>query len=39
MAGTRIVSKGQASYDEAVAALSDVVFLYGHDLMRQFLGD
>ncbi|HEY1861415.1 MAG TPA: cofactor-independent phosphoglycerate mutase [Gemmataceae bacterium] len=39
MAGTRIASKGQASYDEAVAALSDVAFLRGHELMRQFLGD
>ena len=39
MAGTRIASKGQSSYDEAVAALSDVAFLHGHELMRQLLGE
>ncbi len=38
MAGSGIVSKGQASYDEAVAATSDLAFEKGHDLMRQFLG-
>jgi 2,3-bisphosphoglycerate-independent phosphoglycerate mutase len=38
MAGTGIASKGQASYDEAVAALSDVAFDRGHELMRHFLG-
>jgi 2,3-bisphosphoglycerate-independent phosphoglycerate mutase len=38
MAGTGIRSKGQAFYDEAVAASSDVAFVRGHELMRQFLG-
>jgi 2,3-bisphosphoglycerate-independent phosphoglycerate mutase len=38
MAGTGIARKGQRSYDEAVAAASDLAFEKGHDLMRQFLG-
>jgi 2,3-bisphosphoglycerate-independent phosphoglycerate mutase len=38
MAGTGIAAKGQASYDEAVAAASDLAFEKGHDLMRRFLG-
>ena len=37
-AGSGIESKGQASYDEAVADKSDLVFEKGHDLMRRFLG-
>jgi 2,3-bisphosphoglycerate-independent phosphoglycerate mutase len=37
-AGTGVMSKGQASYDEAVAETSDLVFEKGHDLMRRFLG-
>jgi 2,3-bisphosphoglycerate-independent phosphoglycerate mutase len=36
-AGTGIPSKGQLSYDEVVAAASDLVFERGHDLMRRFL--
>lgn len=39
IAGTGVVSKGQPSYDEAVAAASDVAFEKGHDLMRYFLGE
>jgi 2,3-bisphosphoglycerate-independent phosphoglycerate mutase len=38
MAGTGISGRGQASYDEAVAAASDVTFDKGHELMRRFLG-
>jgi 2,3-bisphosphoglycerate-independent phosphoglycerate mutase len=38
LAGTGIASKGQASYDEVVAAASDVVFEKGHELMARFLG-
>lgn len=38
MAGTGIAPRGQASYDETVAARSDVVFEKGHELMRRFLG-
>jgi hypothetical protein len=38
MAGTGIAGKGQRSYDEAVAAASDLAFEKGHNLMRQFLG-
>jgi 2,3-bisphosphoglycerate-independent phosphoglycerate mutase len=37
-AGTGVTSKGQASYDEAVADKSDLVFEKGHDLMWRFLG-
>jgi hypothetical protein len=37
-AGTGVTSKGQASYDEAVAENSDLIFEKGHDLMQQFLG-
>jgi|SoiMethySBSTD1v2_1073268.scaffolds.fasta_scaffold53214_5 2,3-bisphosphoglycerate-independent phosphoglycerate mutase len=38
VAGTGIPAKGQASYDEVVAAASDVVFDPGWKLMRWFLG-
>jgi 2,3-bisphosphoglycerate-independent phosphoglycerate mutase len=38
LAGTGIPSRGQPSYDEAVAAASDLAFEKGHDLMRRFLG-
>ena len=37
LAGSGIVPKGQMSYDEAVAAMSDVGFEKGHDLMKHFL--
>jgi 2,3-bisphosphoglycerate-independent phosphoglycerate mutase len=37
-AGIGVSSKGQASYDEAVADQSDLMFEKGHDLMRKFLG-
>jgi 2,3-bisphosphoglycerate-independent phosphoglycerate mutase len=37
-AGTGVVSKGQASYDEVVADKSDLIFERGHDLMQRFLG-
>lgn len=37
-AGTGVASKGQASYDEAVAEKSDLIFEKGHDLMQRFLG-
>lgn len=39
VAGTGITAKGQASYDEVVAAASSVSFAKGHDLMRSFLGE
>jgi 2,3-bisphosphoglycerate-independent phosphoglycerate mutase len=38
MAGTGIASHGQPSYDEAVAAASELALEKGHDLMRRFLG-
>ncbi len=38
IAGTGIASRGQPSYDENIAAGSDVAFETGHDLMRRFLG-
>jgi 2,3-bisphosphoglycerate-independent phosphoglycerate mutase len=38
MAGTGISSRGQASYDEAVAATSDLSLEKGHELMTRFLG-
>jgi 2,3-bisphosphoglycerate-independent phosphoglycerate mutase len=38
VAGTGISAAGQASYDEAVAAVSKVGFEKGHELMRRFLG-
>jgi 2,3-bisphosphoglycerate-independent phosphoglycerate mutase len=38
LGGTNIQARGQASYDEAVAAASPLVFEKGHDLMRLFLG-
>jgi 2,3-bisphosphoglycerate-independent phosphoglycerate mutase len=37
-AGTGVASKGQDSYDEAIADKSDLEFEKGHDLMRRFLG-
>jgi hypothetical protein len=30
-------SQGQASYEEAVAAVSDLAFDRGHELMQRFL--
>jgi 2,3-bisphosphoglycerate-independent phosphoglycerate mutase len=38
LAGTGIASGGQPSYDEAVAAASELAFEKGHGLMRHFLG-
>ncbi|MFN4259136.1 MAG: cofactor-independent phosphoglycerate mutase [Gemmataceae bacterium] len=38
LAGTGIPRKGQPSYDEAVAAASDVAFERGCELMTMFLG-
>jgi 2,3-bisphosphoglycerate-independent phosphoglycerate mutase len=38
MAGTGIAGRGQASYDEEVAAASDLSFDNGHELMRRLLG-
>jgi 2,3-bisphosphoglycerate-independent phosphoglycerate mutase len=38
LAGTGVVPKGQPTYDEAVAATSDLSFERGHELMRLFLG-
>jgi 2,3-bisphosphoglycerate-independent phosphoglycerate mutase len=38
IAGTGIVSRGQPSYDEKVAAASELAFERGHELMRTFLG-
>jgi 2,3-bisphosphoglycerate-independent phosphoglycerate mutase len=38
VAGTGIASGGQPSYDEVVAAASDLVFAKGHHLMPWFLG-
>ena len=37
IAGTGVSAKGQAAYDEAVAAASDVSFDPGHELMQWFL--
>jgi 2,3-bisphosphoglycerate-independent phosphoglycerate mutase len=37
LAGTGIASRNQTSYDEAVAAASDLAFDRGHELMRLFL--
>jgi len=37
LAGTGIASKGQPSYDETVAAASELVFEKGHELMARFL--
>jgi 2,3-bisphosphoglycerate-independent phosphoglycerate mutase len=37
LAGTGIAAKGQSSYDEAVAEVSDWRFDKGHELMRHFL--
>src|SRR5207247_5713140 len=38
LAGTGISSKGQPSYDEVVAAASDVAFDKGHEHMPRLLG-
>jgi 2,3-bisphosphoglycerate-independent phosphoglycerate mutase len=38
LAGTGIASRGQPSYDEVVAAQSDLSFDRGHELMRLLLG-
>lgn len=38
VAGTGITARGQASYDEVVAAAGTVSFAKGHDLMWSFLG-
>jgi 2,3-bisphosphoglycerate-independent phosphoglycerate mutase len=38
MAGSGVRSTGQPSYDEDVAARSDLAFERGHELMRRFLG-
>ncbi len=38
VAGTGITPKGQAAYDEVVAAASDLAFARGHNLMKWFLG-
>jgi 2,3-bisphosphoglycerate-independent phosphoglycerate mutase len=38
IAGTGIQPRGQQSYDEVVAAASDLSFERGHELMRMFLG-
>jgi 2,3-bisphosphoglycerate-independent phosphoglycerate mutase len=38
LAGTGIAARGQASYDEAVAAAGDLAFVRGHELMRLLLG-
>jgi 2,3-bisphosphoglycerate-independent phosphoglycerate mutase len=37
LAGTGIAAGGQASYDEAVAAASDLAFERGHELMKSLL--
>jgi 2,3-bisphosphoglycerate-independent phosphoglycerate mutase len=39
IAGTGIASRGQPSYDESVAAESELAFAKGHELMRMFLGE
>jgi 2,3-bisphosphoglycerate-independent phosphoglycerate mutase len=38
LAGTGIRSRGQETYDEVVAAQSEVAFELGHELMGMFLG-
>jgi len=38
IAGTGIAPRGQATYDEAVAAASDLAFEKGHEVMPFFLG-
>jgi 2,3-bisphosphoglycerate-independent phosphoglycerate mutase len=38
VAGSAVVTQGQLTYDEAVAAVSPVAFEHGHELMRWFLG-
>jgi 2,3-bisphosphoglycerate-independent phosphoglycerate mutase len=38
MCGTDLRSHGQASYDEVVAAASDLALDHGHQLMTRFLG-
>jgi 2,3-bisphosphoglycerate-independent phosphoglycerate mutase len=37
VAGTGVESRGQTSYDEVVAAASELAFARGHELMRWFL--
>lgn len=37
MAGTGVAPRGQSSYDEVVAAASEVAFARGHELMKRFL--
>ena len=39
VAGTGVTAHGQPSYDEVVAAASDLEFAKGHQLMKWFLGD
>jgi 2,3-bisphosphoglycerate-independent phosphoglycerate mutase len=39
IAGSGIVAKGQASYDETVAAASAIAFDRGHEMMQLFLGE
>jgi 2,3-bisphosphoglycerate-independent phosphoglycerate mutase len=39
LAGTGVAAKGQASYDEAVAAASELAFEKGYELMPRFLGE
>jgi len=39
IAGTGVSSRGQSSYDEAVAAAAELSFERGHELMRLFLGE
>jgi hypothetical protein len=38
LAGTGVESRGQPSYDEAVADAGALAFEKGHELMRMFLG-
>ena len=38
VAGTGVAARAQASYDEAVAAASELEFAKGHHLMKWFLG-
>jgi 2,3-bisphosphoglycerate-independent phosphoglycerate mutase len=39
LAGSGIAARGQTSYDEVVAATSDLTFNKGHELMRIFLAE
>jgi 2,3-bisphosphoglycerate-independent phosphoglycerate mutase len=38
IAGTGVAPRGQASYDEAVAATAEMAFAKGYELMKVFLG-